>query len=100
MKTNVRIHLQDFNAMGESRRGFEADWDLPRRMVYTYTSELSGVPAAEEAFFLFNAPLNFLTPTERARIKGYKGHSLSVGDVVEVDGTQYLCAPSGWVSRG
>lgn len=51
-----------------------------------------GVGAAEETFALTNNPSR---QTERMEKYG-NGRSLSVGDVVEVDGEQYACLSVGW----
>ena len=52
-----------------------------------------GEAAAEEYFDLTNNPSR-----QYSREKYYgRGRSLSVGDMVEVDGVLYLCASEGWV---
>ena len=48
--------------------------------------------AAEEVFDLTNNPSR---QDERAQLYG-RGRSLSVGDLVEVDGVLWLCASTGW----
>lgn len=53
----------------------------------------AGQDAAEEAFDLTNNPSR---EDERARLYGAR-RSVSVGDVVEVDGVDYLCDSFGWV---
>lgn len=58
----------------------------------TFTTEKTGEDAAEEAFDLSNNPSR---QYERSRIYG-KFRSVSVGDIVSVDGVDYLCAPCGW----
>ena len=52
-----------------------------------------GEAAAEEVFDLTNNPSR---QDEREAVYG-RGRSVSVGDIVEVDGVNYLCASVGWV---
>jgi hypothetical protein len=49
--------------------------------------------AAEYLFELANNPYR---QAERDRTYG-RGRSLSVGDVVQINGDLYLCRPTGWV---
>lgn len=51
-----------------------------------------GEAAAEEVFDLTNNPSR---QEEREGIYG-RGRSVSVGDIVNVDGVDYVCAPEGW----
>jgi hypothetical protein len=51
-----------------------------------------GEAAAEEMFDLTNNPNR---QEEREEVYG-RGRSLSVGDIVSVDGVDYLCCSSGW----
>lgn len=83
-------------------RGFQEDWSLPRKLALTYTlpSDTTPLVACEGAFHMLNAPTELLNEYEQNIIAGYKGHSLSVGDVVEVDGVKYLCASMGWQKQG
>jgi len=53
---------------------------------------LKGEAAAEEIFDLTNNPNR---QEEREAIYG-RHRSLSVGDIVVVEGVPYLCAPAGW----
>lgn len=54
----------------------------------------AGLYAAEEAFDLTNNPSR-----EEERDAFYGRHrSVSVGDIVEVDGTNYLCGSFGWIT--
>lgn len=98
--SNIKIYLQDFDAItAANRRGFQSDWTLPRKFVLEYTSKHLGETAAEEAFKIFNAPEEFLDDDEMRIVKQYRGHSLSVGDVVQVDGVDYLCSGVGWTVK-
>ena len=53
----------------------------------------SGSEAAEEAYDLTNNPAR---QEEREERYG-RGRSVSIGDVVEVDGANFLCGLTGWV---
>jgi len=57
------------------------------------TLEQQGVDAAEEMFDLTNNPCREL---ERDTLGLSEYRSVSVGDLVEVDGVKYLCCSSGW----
>lgn len=54
--------------------------------------ELTGEDAAEEVFDLTNNPGR---QQERAQTYG-RGRSVSVGDIIEVNGDLYLCESCGW----
>ena len=96
----VRIIVQDLKAgLGHRQHFFEADWSLPRKHVYTYLTEAKGSDAAEQAFHIFNAPESMLAEWQRYIAQNYSGPSLSVGDIVEVDGVEYLCSSIGWQTR-
>ena len=98
--TNVRIFVQDLKAgLGHWQHFFEADWSLPRKHVYTYLTEAKGSDAAEQAFHIFNAPESMLAEWQRYIQQGYSGPSLSVGDIVEVNGEDYLCCSMGRKKR-
>lgn len=51
-----------------------------------------GVDAAEECFDLTNNPYR---QDQREAVYG-RGRSVSVGDVIDVDGISYLCSSRGW----
>lgn len=51
-----------------------------------------GGDAAEDMFDMTNNPAR---QYERAKYYG-RGRSISVGDIVEVDGVNYLCESAGW----
>ncbi len=53
---------------------------------------LEGEAVAEEVFDLTNNPGR---QYEREELYG-RGRSISVGDIIDVDGVLYLCAPTGW----
>lgn len=53
---------------------------------------MSGNAAAEELFDLTNNPCR---EDERMRVYG-NGRSVSVGDIICVDGVDYLCMSIGW----
>lgn len=52
-----------------------------------------GEQIADEFFDLTNNPSR---EDDRAKFYGNK-RSISVGDIVEVNGSQFVCAPVGWV---
>ena len=58
----------------------------------TMAVDLEGEAAAEEVFDLTNNPSR---QEEREELYG-RGRSVSVGDIVSVDGRDYLCASVGW----
>lgn len=99
--TTVRIHIQDLEA-GRGIPGYQyftSDWTLPRNHRYTYLTDSKGIDACEEAFTIFNAPEDYLEEWQKFIARGYKGPSLSVGDIVEVNGEDYLCCSIGWEKR-
>lgn len=57
-----------------------------------FAVDADGEDAAEEVFDLTNNPNR---QDERVQLYG-RGRSLSVGDIVEVDGVNYLCKSTGW----
>lgn len=62
---------------------------VPTEVFESFTGE----EAAEEVFDMTNNPYR---QPERSVCYG-RGRSVSVGDMVEVDGTKWLCRPRGWV---
>jgi len=82
---------------------FTSSWDLPRRHTFTYFTDKDGERAAEEAYHITNAPESILNEFEQhiaEQFRAARTMSLSVGDVVRVgDRVEYLCAPTGWLSR-
>lgn len=57
---------------------------------------LEGMEAAEEVFDLTNNPSR---QEEREQLYG-QGRSISVGDIVNVDGVRWLCCSLGWQNLG
>lgn len=62
-------------------------------VVATYESEIIGQWGAEQAFDLTNNP----SRQEEREVRYGRHRSISVGDIVEVGGVDYLCLPAGWV---
>jgi hypothetical protein len=61
--------------------------------IATIETELEGEEAAEEAFDLTNNPSR-----QEERVKRYGRHrSVSVGDVISVDGIDFMCDTIDWV---
>lgn len=58
----------------------------------TFETKLEGEDAAEEAFDLTNNPYR----QEEREEKYGRGRSVSLGDIVEVDGVKYVCMSIGW----
>ncbi len=78
----------------------ETDLDQVRNALPIYTPcapievEDAGEAAAEEMFDLTNNPYR-----REERVAKYgRGRSLSVGDVVDVDGEKFVCLPMGWAA--
>ena len=59
---------------------------------YEFSDEMTDEDVAEELFDLTNNPYR---QEEREQVYG-RGRSLSVGDIVVVNGNILLCAPTGW----
>lgn len=79
-------------------KGSIADLAITLESKYTVAGsmgipDLEGEDVAEEVFDLTNNP-------GRQRDREYlygRGRSVSVGDIVNVDGVDYLCASAGWI---
>lgn len=54
---------------------------------------LEGEDVAEEIFDLTNNPSR---QDERDELYGHRYRSVSVGDIIRVDGVNFLCASMGW----
>lgn len=85
--------------------GDGAAYKGPRTEVYATSSNVGpvklkeGKEGAEQMFHIFNAPEEMLSNWEQALAKDFRkdgNYSLSVGDVVEVRGKQFLCESFGW----
>lgn len=98
--SRVRVKLVDDQQMSQFWRG-----DLDQAVVAQLLLELgnyrdagefavegTGEAAAEEVFDLTNNPGR---QQEREQLYG-RQRSLSVGDIVEVEGDLWLCATEGW----
>ena len=97
--TQVKVKLVNEQFMGEFY--FRANQEATARSLlkdgwYRDAGEFAvmgtGEDAAEEVFDLTNNPYR---QSEREQLYG-RGRSLSVGDIVEVDGDLWLCASQGW----
>ena len=78
--------------------GAFGDEDINKR-VFAYTDGVSinDDEILERAFLVFNAPFEYLNEEDQALFKKYRPlRSLSVGDVVEINGVRYRCMPVGW----
>ena len=78
--------------------GFGGD---PNEVKFTYLDKSNEVneEICERAFHMFNAPMELLNEEDGMIAVAYrteKLRSLSVGDIVEVDGERWLCKPFGW----
>jgi hypothetical protein len=96
--STINIKFAPISVTGLILRGYGMDNATDNRADYidgpTFESEVSGEEAAEEAFDLSNNPAR---QDERETRYG-NGRSVSVGDIVVVDGThEYLCASLGWI---
>lgn len=85
--------------------GYGAAYAGDRWEVYSCTSYVGpdklkeGKDVAEQMFHILNAPEEILSEWEQTLAKDFRkdgNYSLSVGDVVEVDGKQFLCKSFGW----
>lgn len=98
--TIVNFLKKDYKALGEKGLSlFEASWDMPRIHAFSFSTTKTGVDAAEQLFHLTNAPHEVLNEVEIATLAGYRGPSMSVGDIAQVDGVEYLCDSIGWIKR-
>jgi hypothetical protein len=62
------------------------------RLAGMIPTDLVGEEAAEMVFRLANDPSKALVKESM----GWTGRSLSVGDIVVVDGVEFVCLPVGW----
>ena len=98
MKHSIQLHTQDWHSLGNRDKD---GWDKDRKLAFSYEveSELDPEGLAEQAFHITNAPTEFIPEELRFVREQYRGPSLSVGDVVVVDGKEFLCAGCGWETR-
>lgn len=96
MKSSVEIFLAVNPTFNEAE-------NQERKFVFEYETELEGEAAAEEAYRMFNAPIEFLEGRQADICLDYRSkrnRSLSVGDVVTVgkiyNRREFLCCGSGW----
>lgn len=95
-------NMSDFYFMAGSRQTGEDQANNARRLLKAGLYRIQGtmgVPgfegeaAAEEVFDLTNNPCR---QEEREELYG-RYRSVSVGDIINVDGTDWLCASLGWI---
>lgn len=82
---------------------FSEDWTLVRRPLHQYNTKLKPEQAKEEAFHLTNMPEELIPEEDLPKLKGFRGPSLSVGDIVQTEAegkcTHFLCTGMGWESK-
>ena len=64
-----------------------------------WTTAANDKKLLELLFKAFNSPDHYLTEEEEKLNKGYKAQklrSISVGDIIQLDGRRYRCALEGW----
>ena len=80
--------------------GFDdEDIDICRFEKLHWTAATNNEKLLELLFKAFNAPNHYLTEEEQGLNKEYRAQklrSLSVGDIVQLDGRRYKCLPVGW----
>ena len=77
----------------------DEDIDICRFEKLHWTTTGDNKQLLELLFKAFNAPDHYLTEEEEKLNKEYRAQklrSLSVGDIVQIDGKRYKCAPVGW----
>lgn len=105
LKTKVTVYRLPWSSVTEFSEARES-WNVSREPGFSYESELEGEHAAEEAFHLTNAPLDYLNDEQQNILKeqDFKGPALSVGDIVRVATfvrgqkmpEYFLCKSYGW----
>ena len=95
-KSICTVAQQSFEPLPPGKRNFSDDWDIGQKPVFVYVGKGEGQTAAELGFLLLNEP-------EHPEARGFRGPSLSVGDIVEVAPLEpegitkcFLCANLGW----
>lgn len=96
MSSRVQFFRQDYQ-LGQIV--FAEIWDIKRKLVCEFSSPFAGEAAAEQCFKIFNAPPSALNEFEQNIAAQNRGPSMSVGDIAEVDGVQYLCCAAGWKTK-
>lgn len=100
MPTKVTIFSQDFK---KNPQGFIESWDLQRKPTLEYHTKTEPDKAAEEAFGLLNMPTELLSKEDLIKTKGFRGPSLSIGDVVQTEKEGkillFLCTGNGWEKK-
>ena len=102
MSNSIKIH-RPIN----SRYAFEADEFATRNKIYEAVIPQSfkqkhvriDEEVAEYVFHILNAPEEMLNEVELKIANDFRApgnYSLSTGDIVEVDGVQFLCESFGW----
>jgi hypothetical protein len=102
MSNTIKIHRPT-----NHRDQWDADEKTPRSKIYEtvihksfkMNHERIGEEVAEYVFHILNAPEEMLSEVELNIANDFRGpgnHSLSTGDVVEVDGESFLCESFGW----
>ena len=99
MSNSIKIH-RPIN----SRYAFEADEFVTRTKIYEAVipqikKERVGEEVAELMFHILNAPEEMLSEEEIEIANDFRApgnYSLSTGDIVEVDGVDFLCESFGW----
>lgn len=99
MSSLVTVMLVDSQFLGDfyfTKDPVETAKNLLQNNWYTYSGDFylneDGESAAEEVFDLTNNPSR---QYEREKYYGRK-RSVSVGDIVDVEGVKYLCCKTGW----
>jgi hypothetical protein len=96
---NIKVHRPL-----ETRFAFDADENTERKVIFEYKlptikKERFCEEVAELVFHITNAPEEMLSEEMLSIAKEFRAlgnYSLSTGDVVEVDGTKFLCESFGW----
>lgn len=100
MPTKVTILSQDFT---KTPKGFIESWDLQRKPTLEYHTKTEPDKATEEAFSLLNMPPELLYKEDLIKTKGFRGPSLSIGDVVQTEKEgkilHFLCTNTGWEKK-
>jgi hypothetical protein len=104
MQVTAKIMLLDPEYMGQfyfKPNPLDTAQRLLEQGLYTAQGQftLNVIDSEDAAEFLFDLTNNPSKDRERAKLYG-RGRSLSVGDIVDVDGELLLCANTGWLRVG